>query len=89
MKALRRLCATFVLTLALSLSAFAGEIQTTGQIDTTVTGDIATGVTGNMETTITGNMETGITGEMPGGYTTTDPATDSMLSLVQSLLSVF
>lgn len=59
MRTFQRLCAAFVLTLMLALSAFAGEIQTTitsqsppsqqattqGDISTTVAGDIETGVT--------------------------------------------
>ena len=51
MKALRRLCATFVLTLMLALSAFAGEIQTgiaatpPPSQQSTTQGEISTGVT--------------------------------------------
>ena len=58
MKALRKLCAAFVLTLALTLSAFAGDIETgksatpppqqaasAGQIDIGKAGDIETPLT--------------------------------------------
>jgi hypothetical protein len=50
MKTLRRLCAVFVLTLALALSAFAGDISTgvtepPPPSQATSTGDISTGVT--------------------------------------------
>lgn len=86
MKPLRQLCAVFVLALALSLSSFAGEIQTgvttpPPPSQMMSTGDISTGVTGE--------ISTGITGDITTGVTATDPATDIFLSLLQSLLSLF
>lgn len=86
MRTLRRLCATLVLTLALALSAFAGEISTgvtapPPPSQATATGEISTGVTGE--------ITTGVTGEISTGVTATDPATDIFLSLLQSLLSLF
>jgi hypothetical protein len=85
MKTLRRSCATLVLTLALSLSAFAGDmsagITAPPPPSQSVQGDITTGVAGD--------MGAGITGEIQTGVTAIDPATDIFLSLLQSLLSLF
>ena len=78
MKPLRRLCATFVLALALALPAFAG--------------DMTTGVAApppRSQATATGDMSTTAAGDMTTGITATDPATDILLSLLQSLLSLF
>jgi hypothetical protein len=90
MKTLRRLCATFVLALALALSAFAGEIQTTvvsqpppPESQVTTTGEISTGVTGEMTTGITGEISTSVAGQIDTGVT------DVALSLLQSVLSLF
>jgi len=62
MRTLRRLCAAFVLILALALSAFAGDMSTTvapppppqqattqGEIQTTSAGEISTGLTATTE----------------------------------------
>jgi len=84
MKTLQRLCAAFVLTLAVALSVSAGEM-TTGvtapppSSQATATGDISTGVTGQITTGVTGDIST----------TATDPVTETLLSLLQSLLSLF
>lgn len=71
MRSLRRLCAVFVLTLALALSTFAGQI------------DI--GVTSPppppQNTTATGQIET--------TATSTDQVTQTILSLLQSVLALF
>jgi hypothetical protein len=79
MKTLRQLCAAFVLTLALSFSAFAGNMPA--------------GVTEppppDSEATSQGEMSTGVTGDMPTGATTIDPATEALLNLLQSLLALF
>jgi type IV secretory pathway VirB2 component (pilin) len=78
MKTLRRLCAALVLTLALALSAFGGEI--------------ATGVTAPPpppQATATGEISTTVTGDIATGVTVTDPVTETLLSLLQSLLSLF
>jgi hypothetical protein len=87
MKILRRLCAMFVLALALSLSTFAGEI-TTGVTAPPPQASQATS-TGEITTGVTGEITTGITGEITTGVIAIDPATDVFLSLVQSLLSLF
>jgi hypothetical protein len=84
MKTLRRFCVVFVLALALSLSAFAGDIHTgitapPPPPQATSTGEITTGVTGEISTGVTGDIST----------TATDPTTDIFLSLLQSLLSLF
>jgi hypothetical protein len=78
MRTLRRLCAVLVLTLALALSAFAG--------------DMTTGVTSSSppsQANATGDISTGITGDMTTGVTATDPVTEIVLNLLQSLLSLF
>jgi hypothetical protein len=79
MKTLQRLCAVLVLTLPLTLSAFGG--------------DMSTGITApsppTSQATTQGEMTTGITGDMPAGVTVTDPATEALLNLLQSLLSLF
>jgi len=79
MKTLRRLCATFVLTFMLALSAFAGDIQT---------GVTATPPPPESQAT-TGQIETGVTGDIQTGVTATDPVTEIVLNLLQSLLSLF
>jgi hypothetical protein len=78
MRNLKKLCAASVLTLALALSASAGEMPT--------------GVTAPPPTqraSAQGEMPTGIAGEMPTGITAADPATEILLNLLQSLLSLF
>ena len=83
MKNLRKLCATFVLTLVLALSAVAGDMSTPGATapqtkqQSSVTGDISF----PRATTI---------GEIPTpGVVVLDPVTDATLSLLQSLMSLF
>jgi hypothetical protein len=80
MKTLRRLCAVFVLTLVLALSAFAGDMST---------GITAPPPPSTSQATTAGDMSTGVTGDMSTGVTATDPTTDIFLSLLQSLLSFF
>jgi len=79
MKPLRRICAAFVLTVALTLSAFAGDIHT--------------GITDppppSLDAATTGQIETGYTGDIHTGVTATDPVTEVALNLLQSLLSLF
>lgn len=85
MKTLQRFSAAFVLTLALALSAFAGEIQTgvtAPPPQATAQGEITTGVTGEIQFP-------GVTGNIGTGVTATDPTTDLFLSLLHSLLSLF
>jgi len=79
MKTLQRLCAVFVLTLALTMSAFAGDISTS----------VVSQPPSPESQTIQGDMTTGYTGEMSTGVTSIDPVTEAALSLLQSLLSLF
>lgn len=81
MKTLRRLCVAVVFTVALTMSAFAGEIQTTvapppSQAQANTTG-------GGIETTVAGQDETG-----SSEATVTDSATNAALNLIQSVLSL-
>lgn len=73
------LCFAFVLTLAPSLSAFAG--------------DMPAGITAQPPSTphatTQGDMSTGFAGEMTTGVTAIDPATEIVLSLLQGLLALF
>lgn len=79
MKTLRQICVVVVFTLALTTSAFAGEIEitkTSPPPPPTAQGDIQTGVTGQKET---GN----------GEDSATDSATEIALNLLQSVLALF
>jgi hypothetical protein len=80
MKTLRQLCVAVVFTLALAISTFAGEIEITKTAPppptATSNGDIQTGVTGQIET---GSSEA----------TAADSATEAMLNLLQSVLTLF
>lgn len=85
MKSLRNLLAALALTCVLSVSAFAGNMETVGitstggtGTQTTVPADTGTDAT----TTAPGNMET-------VGIAATDPATGIALVLLQSALSLF
>lgn len=85
MKSLRNLFATLALSCALSVSTFAGDMGTVG---ITSTGDMGT------QATVTGDMHTGVAATAPGdmdtGVTaTTDHVTGIVLSLLQSVLSLF
>ena len=80
MKTLRRLCAMFVLTLALTLPAFAGDITT---------GITASPPCPDFLTTTKGDMQAGVMGEMSTGVTATDSVTTGALNLLQSLLALF
>jgi hypothetical protein len=84
MKSLRKLLATLVLSCALCVSAFAGDIGTQGYAP----GDIGTQGIATSET------GTGATTTAPGDIGTpvislTDPLTGIALSLVQSVLALF
>jgi Spy/CpxP family protein refolding chaperone len=79
MKTLRRLCAAFVLALALSLAASAGTMPA-GVVDPPPPPSQATA---------TGEISTGVTGDIHTGVTATDPVTETLLTLLQSLLSLF
>lgn len=84
MKNLRRLCGAVVFTLALTITAFAGDIQTTVTSPppsqpaqtTTLNGDIQTGVTGQVET---GSSEATASGS----------ATEITLNLLLSVPALF
>ena len=81
MKALRLLCVTSAFTLALAIPAFAGDIQTgvtSPPPPQTVTAN------GDIQTTVTGQEET-----VSGEATAADSATESVLNLIQSVLSLF
>jgi hypothetical protein len=80
MKTLRRLCTALVLTITLTLSIYAGHIPC--------------GVTDGppppaSQTATTGEIATDVIGQMATGATATDPVTETLLSLFQSLLSLF
>jgi hypothetical protein len=79
MKTLRQFCVVVVFTLALTTSAFAGEIEitkTSPPPPPTAQGDIHTGVTGQAET---GSSEA----------TAAGLATEIALNLLQSVLALF
>lgn len=84
MKQFRLSLAATVLTLAFSIPAFAGDMETgiTSQPPTppaaTAAGDMETTVTGNMDTTVTANEAT-----------VADSLRGRALSLMQSVLSLF
>jgi hypothetical protein len=83
MKHLRRLCAVVVLAMALSFSAFAGDILLPG----------ATAPLSKLSTTATASVTTETCDSelgdilLPGA--TLDPVTEATLSLLQSLLPLF
>lgn len=78
MKTLRRICATFMMTMVLTLAAYAGEM-TTG---------IAT-TPPDSQTATTGDMSTSVTGDMTTGVTAVDPVTGVVLNLLESLPPLF
>jgi hypothetical protein len=85
MRPFRKLCATFVLTLVLALSALAGDISFPGATtppppppqESSVTGEI-----GFPGVTATGDM-------VSPDAVALDPVTEAALSLLQSILSLF
>ncbi|MDT5272429.1 MAG: hypothetical protein QOH49_4615 [Acidobacteriota bacterium] len=84
MKNLRRISIAFAFTLALTIPAFAGEI------DTTKTSPPPSQPT--QTATVNGEIETGITGqdEMSSGeVSATDSATTAVLNLLQTVLALF
>ena len=85
MRTLRRLCAAFVLILALALSAFAGDMPTPGVVSPPPPENQAT-TSGDMSTTFAGQMDTTVTGDMPTGIAATD---STLLNLLQGVLSIF
>jgi hypothetical protein len=83
MKTLRRLCVALVFTLALTIPAFAGEIET----------GVAPPPPSQPQTATTnGGIETGLIGQDKTGSseaTVTDSAKNAVLNLIQSVLSLF
>ncbi|HEY0380488.1 MAG TPA: hypothetical protein VGC87_26480 [Pyrinomonadaceae bacterium] len=83
MKHLRRLCAVVVLAMALSFSAFAGDILTPG----------ATEPQPKHSSMTTASVTTETSDSEPGDILTPgaviDPVTEAALSLLESLLSLF
>jgi hypothetical protein len=82
MKTLRQLCVALTFTLALTVTAFAGEIHTT--VVPPPPAPVATATDGQIETTVTGQEETG-----GSEATATDSAAEIALNLLQSVLSLF
>lgn len=82
MRHLKQLCAVCVLALVLALPALAGEMTT---------GVAAPAPPGHSNVTAQGEMTTGFAGanSTDGSATATDPATEILLNLLQSLLSLF
>jgi hypothetical protein len=79
MKTLRQFCVVVVFTLALTISAFAGEIditKTSPPPPPTANGEIQIGLTGQEETG-------------SGEVSATDSATEIALNLLQSVLALF
>ena len=81
MKNLRRLFCAVVFTLALTIPAFAGDMQT--GVAPPSQPQTAT-LNGDMQTTVTGQAETG-----SSEATAADSATEIALNLLQSVLSLF
>ena len=81
MKTLRQLPVALVFTLALTIPAFAGEMET-GKTTPPPTPTATTA--GEIHTTITGQMDTG-----SGEATPSDSAMEIALNLLQSVLSLF
>ncbi|HKC62193.1 MAG TPA: hypothetical protein VKB86_01085 [Pyrinomonadaceae bacterium] len=83
MKSFRRSCATAVLVFAVAFSTYAGEIPC-GVTDTPPPPPSSTS-----QATTTGEIECGLTGDISTGVTATDSTTDTVLNLIQSVLSIF
>jgi hypothetical protein len=84
MSNLRRISITFAFTLALTIPAFAGEIET-GKTSPPPSQPTQTAtVNGEIETGITGQDETG-----SGEVSATDSATAAVLNLLQNVLAIF
>lgn len=86
MKKLQRFCVAVVFASALSLSAFAGEISTPGDVQPPPpppsTNIATTGEMGCPGITSTGDIQT-------PGVAAVDPLTEATLGLLQDMLSVF
>jgi hypothetical protein len=84
MKSLRRLSVALVFTLALTIPAFAGEIETTKTSPPPSQPSQTATVNGEIETTVTGQEETG-----SSEATAADPVAEIALNLLQSVLALF
>ena len=82
MKHLRRLCAVVILAMALSFSAFAGDILTPGATQTQPT-------CSTMTTSVTTEPSNSEPGDILTPGAVLDPVTEAALSLLESLLSLF
>lgn len=80
MRHLKNLCIACVFTIALTLSASAGEM---------LGGVTAPPPPSTQQAIAQGDMSAGVTGDISTGIAATDPATDFVLNLLQSLLSLF
>jgi hypothetical protein len=83
MKTLRQLCVASVFLFALTMPAFAGQIET-GKEPPPPPPAQAVAADGQIETGVTGQEETG-----SGEASATDSATKIALNLLQSVLSLF
>ena len=83
MKTLRQLCVASVFTLALSIPAFAGEIEI-GKTTTPPPSSQTATTQGDIQTTVIGQEETD-----SGEATAADSATETALNLLQSVLALF
>ena len=82
MRTFRRLCTAFVLSLAFTLPAFAGEISTTVAPPTSP-------AQGDMSTPINGDMHTGAPGDMHTGEATAEGVlAEAVVDLVQGVLAL-
>jgi hypothetical protein len=79
MKNLRQFCALIVLTVAFTLSAFAGEIHI----------PVADPPPAPPSAPAGGDISTMVAGDMHTGITTTDAATEITLSFLQGVMSLF
>jgi hypothetical protein len=83
MKTLRQLCVASVFVFALTIPAFAGEIQT---------GIAPPQPAQTQQATVNGEISTGITGQEDTGSgeaSATDSATAAVLNLLQTVLALF
>lgn len=85
MKTSRQFCATFILTLVLAFSTFAGEIGFPGATNPAPPPQQQASITG--DTQFSGATSAG---DMSGiSMTALDPVTEATLSLLQSLILLF
>ena len=84
MKSLRQLCVALVFTLALTLPAFAGDIETTVTSPPPAQPAQAATTAGEIQTTVIGQEETG-----SSEATAADSAAEIALNLLQSVLALF